>query len=337
MTTEWFKNYLALFLGIILFLRLFQAWPLYSPDTSTDESFLAVRSFLSKQINSIIPEPEATVFKGILFGIKDNLDPNVKKAFTNTSTIHIIVASGQNLTILSGFIFSLARFFGRKKVIVGVLVIDLLYCFISGLQIPILRAFAMIGFSSLAQLFNRDWDSKNILFITCAIMLIFEPNLLLSISFQLSFLATFAVMVVSPILIKSINHIPELLKEDLVITISAQLLTLPVIAANFHTISLTGILANALILWTITPIMFLGFIGVLISLFSIFLAKIILIIPFLLTAYLINIVSFLNQLILPLAFNQNSLIFWLGYYFIIGGVVLIIQKQIPKESSLIVS
>lgn len=324
---NWVRHDLLFSILVLLFIfRLSQAWPLYTPDKLENNHLFELRTYFSSQIDKTIPEPQSTVIKGILFGIKEDLGSDLKKSFSNTSTIHIIVASGQNLVILSGFILGLARFFGRKKAILATILIDLLYCFITGFQIPIIRAFIMVVFASSAQLFNRDWDSKYVLLVTVLIMLIFDPNLLLSISFQLSFLATFAVIVVAPILINSFHRVPNLFKEDLLITISAQLLTLPVIAANFNQLSLTGIIANVLILWTITPIMFLGFIGVLLSSISLFLAKFVLFVPFLLVSYLIDVVTFLNQLILPLPVGKTTLDLWIGYYFIVGAILILFSR-----------
>jgi competence protein ComEC len=325
MINRW-NDYLIIILTIFFIVRLIQAWPLYSPKNQENYLLLGFRETLSSKIDQIIPDPQGSVFKGILFGIQSNLSSDLKKSFVNTSTIHIIVASGQNLTILSGFILSLARFFGRKKVVLGSILIDLLYCFITGLQIPIIRAFIMVSFASAAQLFNRDWDSKVILALTALAMLSFDPNLLLSVSFQLSFAATTAVLVVSPILMKQFDRLP-LIKEDLIITISAQALTLPIIAANFGQISLIGVLANVLILWAITPIMILGFIGTAVAFVNLFVAKIILVVPFLLTSYLVSIVTFLNQGLAIVTIGKLSWVFWIGYYLVIGVIVFQLARR----------
>ena len=89
-------------------------------------------------------------------------------------------------------------------------------------------------------------------------MLVFEPNWLLSVLSQLSFLDTFGVVVVVPELMKFAKTIPGIIREDLVFSFADQALTAPVITSVFHHFSVIGLVANAFVLWTVSLIMTLG-------------------------------------------------------------------------------
>lgn len=298
----------------------------------TSQHFDGLRESFVETTEQFLSDQQAALLAGILLGVKDELSPEFKKALINTSTIHIAVVSGQNLTLIAGFLMNLAPFLGRKKMISLILVVTGGYAVLTGLGIPVIRAMLMFSFSSIALLMGREKDSLFILVLTGLLMLTYQPNWLLSLSFQLSFMATVAVVVMAPILIKAVTFLPEVIKQDLLISLAAQLLTAPIIAANFHQLSHFGILANSLILWTVTPIMVLG--AGLLAMAPFGLGEIISFPLQILLTYFIDVVEIVNRL--P---NNTSWIgflsptVWLGYYLLIAGIVWLLHKHQVSESA----
>lgn len=286
------------------------------------------RQYLSRQISNYLPQNQASLLSGILLGERSDLPTDLRKALIDTSTIHIVVVSGQNLSLLAGLLMNLAYLFGRKKTVIFTMLVICFYSLLTGLQIPVLRAAIMSLVSLFGILIGRERQSWWILILTAGAMLLFEPNWLLSLSFQLSFLATFASVVMAKPIAGTVKKIPPFIREDFAVTITAQLLTLPIIAANFHRISLIGILSNILILWTIVPIMITGSFALIFSFFLPSLGTIPYLIPDILLTCFLYIVTFFSQI--PMASVETPPlhpVFWLGYYFLVFGVFLLLLKK----------
>lgn len=289
--------------------------------------FAPLRENLAQIIDQSLPFPQNTLLAGIILGA-DKIPMFLKNDLKTTSTIHIAVVSGQNLSLLSGLILNLAAFLGRKKTVTLIVIVILFYSLLTGLEVPVLRAALMVGLAYLAQLLGKENAGSWVLFLVAGGMLIFNPNWLLSISFQLSFLATFGVIVVAPILLERLKAVPNILRQDLGVTLAAQVMVLPIIAYNFGQISLVGILVNSLILWVIPIVMAAGF-GVLIAgVISTLLGQIIGLVPGVLLTYIIYLVEFFAKL--PGAsfkIGETGVWMWAGYYLLIGAGVWILKVR----------
>lgn len=325
---------ILLFLALLT-LRIFEIGGLDKTATQDLElesfasSFTVSRNYLSDTITYLLPEPQAQLLSGILLGVKTNLPTELKKDLRETSTIHIVVVSGQNLSMISGFILFLAPLLGRRKTIILGFIAISFYSLLTGLQIPVIRAAIMASFSYLAQLLGKENDGLRILIITAALMLLFNPNWIFSISFQLSFLATTGVVFVAPALLSRAKFIPEILREDLVVSFAAQLMTIPIIALNFHTLSVSGILVNALVLWTIPLIMLSGAISLISGLVFLELGQILGLIPNIMLTYFVYIVEVFGSLQnSSIYIGKISVFFWLGYYLLILALVVALRKNI---------
>src|SRR3989344_1104975 len=110
---------LAILLYILIyFLRLQQGgWEVKL------DVFKTQRQTLDKQISKYLPSTQAELLSGILLGQSKDLPITLKLALRDTSTLHIAVASGQNLTIVSAFFLSIAGLIKRRNaLILGVVV-----------------------------------------------------------------------------------------------------------------------------------------------------------------------------------------------------------------------
>jgi competence protein ComEC len=214
-------------------------------------------------INQILPEPQAGLLNGILFGTKANLPKDFYQNLITTGTIHIIALSGQNIAILTRLISDVTIIFGRK--ISGLLTIFgvIFFVIFVGLEPTIVRAAIMASLSLLSVYFGRQNWSLLGLILAAMTMLVINPAWVTNLSFQLSFLATFGIILFGSSKqskIKSWQQ--ELLRElkiSLKLTLAAQIFTLPVILYQFHRVSIVTPLTNILIGWVIAPIMILGF------------------------------------------------------------------------------
>lgn len=216
--------------------------------------------------NSLLPEPSASLLLGILFGVKATMPKTFYNALVTTGTLHIIALSGMNISILINVAAKATLFLGRK--ISSVLTIGLIIAFtiFVGASPSIVRAAIMGCLSLFSVYFGRQSWSLLTLFLAGGMMLVFNFSLIKDLSFQLSFLATFGIILANAKKEcqsnKSFsNRLLYPLKENFRMTIFAQIFTLPVILYRFHRISLISPLANLLIEWAIQPIMILGFVA----------------------------------------------------------------------------
>lgn len=326
------KNKIPLILSIILYLLIFLVRYQQGGWNLRLDLFPQVRQSLDQRISQFLPSPQAELLSGILLGNNKNLPGRLKLALRDTSTLHIVVASGQNLSLVAGFFLSFSGLIGRKKATFLGLLASIFYTLMSGMQLPILRAAIMFGFASLASFFGRERDSWWVLTVTAGLMLLVNPEWITSLSFQLSFLATFGVIVIAPILLKFLDKIP-IVGQDLAVTFAAQIMVMPVIAQNFHQISIVSLITNVLILWTISFIMILGTLMILLGSIFVLFTNIFL-------TYFIYIVKFFANL--PFAWEyvgEQLWIVWVGYYMLMFGIMLLLNNveatdfRRPKTSS----
>lgn len=243
-------------------------------------------------------------------------------ALRDTSTLHIVVASGQNLSMVSGFFLGFSGLIGRRKAVLAALSASVFYTLLSGMQVPILRAAIMFGFASIAQFFGRAKDGWWVLLLTAALMLLINPEWLYNLSFQLSFLATFGVIVISPIFLRWFKKVP-VIGQDLSVSLAAQIMVTPLIAQNFHQISLVSLAANVLVLWTISFIMILGSLMLILGTIWSAAGSVIGVGVNILLTYFIYIISFFSNL--PFAWEyigEQIWIVWAGYYMVVAAIML---------------
>lgn len=319
------KN-LSLLLGIILYLLIFFVRYQQGGWDLKWDIFQNYRQGLDRQISRILPSPQAELMSGILLGQNENLPPALRLALRDTSTLHIVVASGQNLSMVAGFFLALSGLIKRRNALILGLGTGIVYTVLSGMQVPIIRAMVMFSLSSLAEIFGRQKIGALVLIITAGLMLLINPAWIGDLSFQLSFLATLGVVTVAPVLLRYFKSLP-IIGQDLAVTIGAQLLVAPLIIEKFHQLSLVSIFANLLIGWTIPFIMIAGGIMLFAGLISGGLASIIGLAAGILLTYFIYIVQFFAQM--PFAWEylgEQGWVVWVGYYLILGGALLGLSK-----------
>lgn len=228
-------------------------------------------NLFSQKTNKLLPEPQASLLNGILWGTKETMPGNFYEALRRTGTLHIIALSGMNITILVALIGKLTLFWGRKKSILLTLLSIFVFISFVGPSASVVRAGIMGSLALIAIYFGRrDWSLLSLV-LAAGIMLIFFANWLTDIGFQLSFLATLGIILFAskPESKKARGIGQEILKnvkENLRVTLAAQIFTLPVILFNFKQLSLIAPVTNVLVLWIVQPIMVLGFILSLVSL-----------------------------------------------------------------------
>jgi len=230
-------------------------------------------------IYQYLPDPEASLLAGIVLGVESGIPEDVDQAFKDTGTTHIIAISGFNITIVAGlFSILFGRVLGPRRGAVAAVVAISLYTVMVGADAAVVRAAIMGGLSLFAGQVGRRQHGLNSLGVTAGLMLLFNPNTLWDVGFQLSFAATLGLIVYAgpweeqfeAWLAGRFN--PQLARrltgpvsEYVLLTLAAQLTTLPLIVYHFQRLSLVSLPANIAILPAQPPVMMLGGLAVLIG------------------------------------------------------------------------
>jgi competence protein ComEC len=220
-------------------------------------ALIDIRSRLSDSLANVLPEPEASLAAGILFGTRSEIPQELKDDMNATGTSHLVAVSGQNVVLLAGLtIAALAWIIGRRNAAWIALAGLIAYACLVGLQPSVFRAAIMGTLYVVAIAVGRQNTAYIALSVAAAIMTAREPQLVHEVSFQLSFAATIGLIVMTPILgapiegwisrWTSVREFPltRLLQDVSVMTTAATLATIPIIAINFQRVSLIAPLAN---------------------------------------------------------------------------------------------
>ncbi len=203
----------------------------------------------------LLPFDMASLLSAIVWGEKNFLTPEQYQVFQKTGLLHLLVLSGQNITLLLGFIAGINPLLGKKGKIITTVIVALFYLLAFPNQAPIIRACIMAIISSTALFIEHHTKSVIVLCITGALMLIWQPSWVTSLSFWLSMTATAGIVTLYPWLKRKYKNI---LPDSFALSISAQVFTTPLLLIAFREVSLLSLPMNILVAWLIEPLMVLG-------------------------------------------------------------------------------
>lgn len=222
-----------------------------------------LRDAFIKNIGRVISPPENYLADGLILGSKGGFDESMRAEFITTGTIHIIALSGYNVTIVAESTMKiLGLIFARSVgIVVGIIVI-ILFIFLAGASSTAIRAGIMAVIALFARMTGRTYDAGRALVIAALIMIAYDLRVLTDISFQLSFIATFGVLFVTPKVIMWVRFLPMRFgfRELVATTIAATLTVLPILLYKTGILSIVSLPANILILPFIPITMFFSFI-----------------------------------------------------------------------------
>ncbi|MDO8503837.1 MAG: ComEC/Rec2 family competence protein [bacterium] len=230
-------------------------------------SLYGLRRRILELYGKFLPEPHSALLSGIVLGTKSSLAPTFFEGLKTTGTLHVVVASGMNISLFAGSILTiLAVFMGRRRAILPSLFAIFLYVALVGFQPPIVRAAIMGSIAFTAQAYGREFDAWRALFLSAAVLLLINPLWLFDVGFQLSFAATAGMLAFGSRLNTFLGRVPQFVRGDLATTLSAQIAVFPILLFSFGQVSLISPLVNVLILWTVPFIMIGGMIIALLGL-----------------------------------------------------------------------
>ena len=291
-------------------------------------------------LRSLFPEADFPFTQALLLGDSTELDYATDSSFKISGIRHIIAVSGLHVMILYSLINTLTF---RKRFLTALIGLPILGIFaaVAGFTPSVTRACIMVELMILAQLFNKEYDPPTALSFAALIMLLANPMVITSVSFQLSVGCVAGIQAFAKPIetwlgerlggIKGKGVLPGIkrwIASSVSVTMGAMALTTPLSAYYFGTVSIIGILTNLLTLWVVNFI-FNGLVVVcLCSMLSVKLASVL--------AWLIGwpirlvlwVAKFLASFPLAAVYTQSVyIVAWLVFVYLLLAVFLCNRKH----------
>lgn len=226
---------------------------------------------------------ELAVINALLLGQRQQLSYDLRQSYTGAGAIHILAVSGLHVGIILlilTFLLKPLHYFKNGKLIASVIIILSLWIFalMAGLSASVVRAVTMFTAITIGMYSNRPANMYNTLLISMFFLLIFNPNYVFDVGFQLSYLAVFGIVWIQPKLYNLFEVKYWLLNklwQLITVSMAAQIAVLPLSLFYFHQFPGLFFVSNlviipflGIILTVGVLVIFLSVLGVLPSFFA---------------------------------------------------------------------
>ena len=285
----------------------------------------------------------AEFLKGLLIGERSGISASTRQAFTNSGVAHVLAVSGSNVVVVAAvffFLFGLLRF-PKWGVVWSSIVVLVLYMLVTGSQPPVVRATITSCIFLIGTLLQTKPNPFNSLGAAALIILAIDARQLFDVGFQLSFVAVLSIVYLYPKMNSLISGLAQdtLAKRGIVwtlrvcaVSLAASLGTFPLTAVYFGKISLIGLLANIVVIPAVGGSVVLGFVTLMASLFSNWVAASYAAVNQLLLDCTLWIIQLTGEA--PFAFADTSRFLWIYSLPFYAGLLLVFNldtKNIARK------
>ncbi len=231
-----------------------------------------LRTLIGYKIEQSLPPQSAALYKALLIGDRSGIEPTLLEAFKASGVFHILAISGLHLSLLALCLYTvffwllrrseflILRCNVRKSAMILSILPLMFYTLLAGAQPPVMRSFIMTLFIIIAIGTDRLRSPLTTISGAALLILLVDPTTLETASFQLSFTAVAAIIIITPVIFKLFENPQSGLKLQPVrkqvglfflsitaVTIAATLGTVPLLLHHFHRISLVTLPAILII------------------------------------------------------------------------------------------
>lgn len=284
---------------------------------------------------SALPEPLASFGLGLLIGQRNTMPADITAALTAVGLVHIVAVSGYNLTILIRGVSRLKLGSKYQKLVLSLALIAG-FVLITGFSASIVRAALVSVLALWAWYYGLKIKPLVLITFAAAVTAVWNPFYIWSdLGWYLSFLAFFGVLVVAPVIsARLFKKPPKLLTGVVLETLSAEIMTLPLILMTFSQLSIIALVANALIVPLVPLAMLLsaaaGAAGAIVPQIAGWFA-----LPArLLLTYMLDVVHILANLPSALIHRSISLPYMILIYGFAGLAITAMYQKLPKKPAI---
>lgn len=247
------------FVADVSHLELIQEAAAYPIQRGIDSAALWLGSFIDRSVSS---STEAGILKALLVGERGSVPQDMEGLYARTGVNHILSISGFHVSIIALVLYLLLtrlarcsefllRFNLRRLLLLATLPVLVCYLFITGAAPATTRSVLMVAACFLGLLVEREGDPVNLLALAAVVILAITPQSLFDLSFQLSFLAFWGILVLYPLLIHPFNGmrktVPYRFIQFCAVSVAAISATMLPVAYHFHRFSVIGLASNFIV------------------------------------------------------------------------------------------
>ena len=292
---------------------------------------------IKTNIGIVLQEETRELCVGILIGIRNDLSQDIENNFKESNLTHMLAVSGSHITyIILGLTILLNKANNKCSKIVTVLFL-LFFMALTNFTASVVRACIMGILMLVSKLVYKKIDTWNSLSLSCLIILFLNPYIILNIGFQLSFGGTIGIILLNKKMsdyikkkVKVKNKISNYIIDALVVTVSANIIIIPIMAYNFNTVSLTFWISNLLASPFMGMVVILGFITYMVSLISISISKIIAIPLNIVLIFLLEIAEICSKIPFSVIIVKTPYIISIIIYYCVILLILSYKKNIER-------
>jgi competence protein ComEC len=224
--------------------------------------------------NKGLKDKELAVASALILGYKDNIDAQLKSAYSSAGAMHVLAVSGLHVGVIFLIFSQLLAFIDKMQyggIIKGIILILILwsYALLTGLSPSVMRAATMFSFIVAAKMTKRNSSFFNTLAASALVLLIYNPLLIMEVGFQLSYLAVIGIVIIQPWINNWFSFkywLPKQIWEITAVSIAAQIATFPLGLLYFHQFPNYFMLSNLIVIPLAVGILYLGIIALSLSL-----------------------------------------------------------------------
>ena len=225
------------------------------------------RAWASSQLNRYIDsDQERVIAAALVLGVTEGIDTDLQNAYAASGAMHVLAVSGLHVGIIYGmlllFLRPLNRFAWSKWVVFGISIIALWsFAFITGLSPSVLRAVTMFSFIALARPLGWRTNIYNTLAGSAFLLLLFNPYLIMSVGFQLSYLAVMGIVYLQrPLyhLWEIENRVGDWVWQITCVSLAAQAATFALGMLYFHQFPVYFLVSNLFVIPLATAVLIFG-------------------------------------------------------------------------------
>ena len=291
------------------------------------EYIYKAKSYISNTIRYLY-KTNSDFINSMILGQKDDLSQNEKLMFTRTGTSHIIAISGLHTGILSGLIIFMMGKINKIYKLIVLSTMMFIYSAMVGNSPSIIRAIMFMISLYLSFFLDRKMDKISTLSFIGILFVINNPYIIYNISFQLSFLATLSIIYFYGYINNKLNI------KIISLTLSANILTIPIIYYNFEGIPLVSILGNIIIVPFVGIIIYLAMLSLILFNINIYISSIVVHINrFILETIYVLLERISNLDFAYIVIEEPKLYYVIIYYIVVFLYMIYKEAKTIKEQS----
>lgn len=237
-----------------------------------------VKEKIKGNIEERFEEEKSSILKGLLLGETTSIEQETREDFQISNISHVLAISGMHIAyIIIGIKILCQKVIGKRRTKIVTILVLIFYTFITGFSPSIVRAVVMGIIMIGGEIVYRKSDTWNSMAISLLGILIYNPFLILNVGLQLSYLGTIGMILFYSTILQIGKHkgdkknlnVLEKIKEIIAVSLSAQIMILPILIYHFNIVGIYFLITNLFVSFIIGPIIILGFFSIINKIFVI--------------------------------------------------------------------